>query len=110
MKDSTETAPDINGPVHEIVMTCLCSSWVREPEQTDGVLTRHHPQCPCFEGKKKYFKITLHGGGSYIQPIGDLTSAIIGETDGADPGTKWTLELLEMYEEQYKTLPEFQGH
>lgn len=89
---------------------CKCTTWVREPELTGGILTRHHPNCPLFEGKKRFVKIKLHGGSQYIQPLSQLRSALDGEMDGAAPGTKWTLELLEMYQEEYDALPEFTGH
>ncbi|MCU7934157.1 MAG: hypothetical protein KZQ99_04660 [Candidatus Thiodiazotropha sp. (ex Dulcina madagascariensis)] len=91
-------------------MTCDCITWARDPSLTNGVLTKHHPNCPKFEGKKKFMRITLHGGGTYIQPIDQLHNAFDGDLDGAEPGDKWSLELVEMYQEEVDALPDFQGH
>ena len=60
--------------------------------------------------KKKYIKITLHGGNSYVEPMHLRPTALDGELDGAEIGTKWTLELIEMNEVEYESLPEFTGH
>lgn len=61
-----------------------------------------------------YIKITRSDtDGSYIQPLDDIQYAIDAELDGAaewgEPGTKITLELVEMSEEEYEALPEFTG-
>jgi hypothetical protein len=96
-----------------VVPECICASLVRDDEAleiTRGILTKHHPRCSKFEGKKKYFRITRIGAGTYIQPISELHHAFDGELDGAEIGAKWTLELIEMYQEEYDALPEFAGH
>jgi hypothetical protein len=58
----------------------------------------------------KFFEITLEGGGTYIQPITEIHNAIDGEFCDADIGTKLTIKLIEMDENEYKNLPEFSGH
>jgi len=60
----------------------------------------------------KYIKITLHGYGSYIQPISELSAALEGELDGLDIGYKATLtfEPVDITDEEYNKLPEFMGH
>ena len=64
--------------------------------------------------KSNYVKITLVGEGSYIQPLSDLMQAIDGELDELKcgyVGTKMTyeFEVIEMTDEEYNKLPEFQG-
>lgn len=89
---------------------CECSSWCRVFADTGGILTEHHPRCEHHVGKQRYAKITLHGGATYVQPLDDLHQALDGELRDAEPGQRWTIELVEMYPEQYRDLPEFQGH
>lgn len=64
------------------------------------------------EVKQRYCKITLNGGGSYIQPMDQLHNALDGELDGLDIGEERTLsfELVEMTKTEYESLPEFAGH
>jgi len=62
---------------------------------------------------KRFVQITLDGGGSYLQPIEKILDAIEAEFDGheyCEVGTKWTLEIVEMTQEDYDKLPEFEGH
>jgi hypothetical protein len=64
--------------------------------------------------KSKYFRFTLVGEGSYIQPLDDLMTALDGELDHIKAGyvgDKVTIELevIEMTDEEYSALPEFQG-
>ena len=59
---------------------------------------------------KKYVKISLLGGGSYVQPMDRLMDAIDGEMDGAPKGTTIKLVVVEMSDEEYRKLPEFTGH
>lgn len=61
------------------------------------------------EMKKKYVKISLDDLGHYIQPLETVHMAIEGELDGAEVGEVWTLEIIEMTEEDYELLPEFEG-
>lgn len=63
---------------------------------------RHQP--------KLYAKITLIGGGTYIQPLITLGNALDAEFDGASAGEKWLIELVEMSDAQYEELPDFAGH
>lgn len=60
----------------------------------------------------KYIKITLHGGGSYVQPLNEIPNAMDGELDGLEIGDKITLdfEAIEMADEEYQKLPDFAGH
>lgn len=60
--------------------------------------------------KRKFVRITLHGVGSYVQPLEHLAQAIDGELADAELGAKWSLELIEMTAEEYAALPEFMGH
>lgn len=89
---------------------CKCATWVRIPAETDGVLTAHHKDCPQHQGKQRYLRITLYGGVAYVQPVDEIGNAFNGEIDGAEVGTKWTVELIEMYPEQYEALGEFDGY
>lgn len=59
-----------------------------------------------------FIRVSLNGGGSYVQPIDSIADAIEGETDGLSLGDKitLTLEVIEMSQEQYDRLPEFAGH
>lgn len=83
---------------------CPCSTWAR----TDGRITDHHPNCHAFR-QKRYVRIKLEGGGIYVQPEDDL-NVLIDEVADAEPGAKWTLELIEMTKEEHDRLPEFDGH
>jgi len=62
----------------------------------------------------KYFRFRLVGEGSYIQPLDDLTQCLEGELDDFKCGIIGTkinieLEIVEMTDEEYSALPEFQG-
>lgn len=60
----------------------------------------------------RYVKITREDtGGCYIQPYTprDVMNVIDGEFNGAEPGDKIILELIEMTDAEYEALPEFQG-
>lgn len=64
--------------------------------------------------KGKYFRFTLVGEGSYIQPLKDLMTALDGELDDFREGyvgdkMAIELEIIEMTDEEYNALPEFQG-
>lgn len=61
------------------------------------------------EEKELFVKITLLGGGTYTQPIGDL-GPLFEELNEYAIGTKWLLELVEMTRAEYDALPEFEGH
>jgi hypothetical protein len=60
----------------------------------------------------RYMKITLHGGGSYVQPLDKIHQALDGELDGLQLDDKITLdfELVEMDDDEYENLMEFAGH
>lgn len=57
-----------------------------------------------------YAQIALEGGGSYTQPLDTLSVAIDAELDGAEVGTKLTIEVISMTPAEYAALPEFDGH
>jgi hypothetical protein len=64
--------------------------------------------------KSKYVRFTLAGEGSYIQPLKDLMTALDGELDNIKSGCVGEsvvieLEVIEMTDEEYNALPEFQG-
>lgn len=64
--------------------------------------------------KGKYFRFTLVGEGSYIQPLADLMSCLDGELDHIKNGyvgdkVSIELEVIEMTDEEYDKLPEFTG-
>lgn len=60
----------------------------------------------------KYVRIKLHGGNSYIQPIEELHTALDGELSDLSCGQSATLtfEPVDLTDEEYKNLPEFEGH
>lgn len=64
----------------------------------------------CGHLTKVYARVSLAGGGSYVQPLDEIHQAIDGELYDADPGTKLTIELIEMNECTYLVTPDFQGH
>lgn len=74
---------------------CICDACIKEAYS-------HKPTL--------YARITLIGYGSYIQPLNEVGIAMDGEFDGAEAGTKWEIELLEMTPAEYEALPEFAGH
>ena len=57
----------------------------------------------------EYIKIKLHGGGIYIEPV-DKLNGLIAELEEGEIGEIWTVEKIEMTEEEYSNLPEFTGH
>ena len=57
----------------------------------------------------KYAKITLEKGGIYVQPIDEL-DVLLQEIHWGDIGDRWTVELIEMTDEEYQGLEEFEGH
>lgn len=83
---------------------CECVTWVR----TDARMADHHTSCPKFK-EGRYVKVTMEGGGIYIQSEADLRP-LLDEIKEADKGQKWTLELLMLTDDEYKCLPEFAGH
>jgi len=62
---------------------------------------------------KKYVKIDRPEIGSYIEEFSNLMGALAAEFDGlekyAEVGDILVLEVIEMEEEEYKKLPEFEG-
>jgi hypothetical protein len=64
--------------------------------------------------KKLYAKISYNNGGSYIESLENAMNALQGEFDGlskynTEVGDKWTIEIIEMEEEDFESLPEFDG-
>ncbi len=62
--------------------------------------------------KKRYIKIRLHDGGSYVVPPNKVSEAVGNELDDIQMGDTITLdfELIEMDDEEYANLMEFDGH
>ena len=59
---------------------------------------------------KQYAKITRSDTiGYYIQPLELLEYAINGEKDGNETGDSITITFIEMEEEEYNKLTEFEG-
>ena len=56
-----------------------------------------------------FVKIKLVGHGTYIQPVNKL-EPLIGEIEEGTIGEKWTIEIVEMSQEEYNALSEFLGH
>ena len=56
---------------------------------------------------ERYIKVSL-GGISFTQPISEPMD-VITLFDGADPGEKYIVEVVEMSAEDYEKLPEFDG-
>lgn len=61
-----------------------------------------------------YAKVTVMDLGTYYYKISTLKNVLdeISEhaEHGFEPGDKWTIELVEMSEEEYEALPEFEGY
>ena len=62
--------------------------------------------------KPKYVRIKLHGGSSYVQPVKLLADALDGELDGVEAGQSITITFtpLDMADERWEQLPDFEGH
>lgn len=58
----------------------------------------------------KYIKITKPGYGSYIQPFDELHQALDGELAGIETEITLVFEPINMTDEEYKNLPEFEGY
>jgi hypothetical protein len=58
---------------------------------------------------RKFVKIEREGMGFYIQPLDKICDSIDGEFFGSESGDRIILELIEMGEGEYKSLPEFTG-
>jgi hypothetical protein len=62
--------------------------------------------------KKLYAKISHGDYGSFIETLDNIGDAIDGEFDDinefAKLGQKWTIEIIEMEEEDFNNLEEFQ--
>ena len=56
-----------------------------------------------------YIKISRENMGNYVQPFAKIANVVDAEFDGAEIGDTIQLELIEMTEEEYQRLPEFQG-
>ena len=85
-------------------MNCECLNWAR----IDGRLTNHHPNCDSFE-EKRYLKISLDGGGSYVTEVSDL-SYLAEEIKESSDCAKWVIEIVKMTQEEFEAIPEFTGH
>lgn len=59
-----------------------------------------------------YYRISLKGGNTYTQPEDELFQAIDAEFDGISVGETIVLTFtkVEMSEDEYARLPEFEGH
>jgi len=59
----------------------------------------------------KCVRVTRIGdGGSFIDTLDEAEYMNIADLfDGADPGRKYEIELLELPEEKFKNLPDFIG-
>lgn len=56
-----------------------------------------------------YFKVHLDGGGWYYTSLAELASCLEGDCDG-DGLLKWRIERIAMTEDEYRNLPDFEGH
>ena len=64
-----------------------------------------------FSEVKKYVKIHLLQHGTYIQKqtASDLY-ILVDEVCEGEVGERWEIEIVEMTEDEYAGLPEFEGH
>lgn len=92
------------------LLPCPCMGWARTPDMTNGVLTKHHPRCEQFEGKKIFAVVNYNNGGRYVVPLEQVGDSVGCDMDGATPGDRWTIEIWEAYQEEVDALPEFTGH
>ncbi len=62
---------------------------------------------------KLYAKISYNDNGSYIESLDNAMNALQGEFDGiveyAEVGDEWKIEIIEMEEQDFENLPEFDG-
>lgn len=62
------------------------------------------------DAKQRYIRIKRPDlGGSYTVPLDDNLGVLRDEFDGSEPGDSVVLELVEMAQEEYDALPEFEG-
>ena len=59
--------------------------------------------------KKLYLRVSLDGGGIYVQPLTAL-DVLTDEIQNSEVGAEWSLKLVEMTQAEYEALPEFEGH
>ena len=57
----------------------------------------------------EYAKITLSVGATYTQPL-DSLDVLVEEIQNGMVGEVWTVEIVQMTEEEYAELPDFDGH
>lgn len=66
--------------------------------------------------KQPFAKIRLHGGNSYVLPLTEpdalstLAEEMLESFNCNDVGQKWDVELVAMTQEEYESMPEFEGH
>lgn len=61
---------------------------------------------------KRFVKISMDSGNSYLRPIENIRDAIDIEFDAPEyfeVGDKFILEIIDMTQEDYEKLPEFEG-
>ena len=60
----------------------------------------------------QYVRITLEGGNSYYEKLEHVGVQVLNELDGAEVGHPITLhlELVNMTDEEFMNLPDFEGH
>jgi hypothetical protein len=60
--------------------------------------------------KKRFVQVELLGGSKYVEPIMEFPSMLEADVHDADLGDIFTIEIIEMTQEEYESLPEFEGH
>lgn len=58
---------------------------------------------------KQFVRISLVGGGVYIQPLDELIN-LLDEIEESEIDTEWHIKRIDMTQEEYNKLPEFTGH
>jgi hypothetical protein len=91
------------------MIKCKCATWCRVGHTKDELFDLHHKDCPN-KIFKKYAKLKLHGGGSYIMEFSELHDAIDGELADQDAGTKITIEIVSIPPDRFERMSEFDGH
>lgn len=108
----TEKAKRVSENTRETPFTsCDCSrlgwfkTWIRKGE----LCTPHHPSCEKFEERKEFVEVSHCGSGGLILTKEAAIETFRDELECVELGDELEYKIVEMYQQDFDALPEFQG-
>lgn len=60
--------------------------------------------------KKRFVLVELKGGSKYLEPMDEFPMMLESDVKESSLGDIFTLEIVEMTQAEYDSMPEFEGH